>query len=153
MTGKACLVTGATSGIGKETAVGLARRGATVLVVARTVERGDAAAVEIRERVPAARVDVLGADLAQVRRLAGAVADRYDRLDALVNNAAELARRLAGTGVTANCLHPGFVRTALGRDVTGLIGAVVRLVLPFQPGPATAPASRCTWPARPRWPL
>jgi NAD(P)-dependent dehydrogenase (short-subunit alcohol dehydrogenase family) len=49
----------------------------------------------------------------------------------------ELARRLTGTGVTANCLHPGFVRTALGRDVTGVLGAVVRLVLPFQPGPAT----------------
>jgi NAD(P)-dependent dehydrogenase (short-subunit alcohol dehydrogenase family) len=49
----------------------------------------------------------------------------------------ELARRLRDTGVTANCLHPGFVRSALGRDVTGVLGAVVRLVLPFQPGPAT----------------
>ena len=49
----------------------------------------------------------------------------------------ELARRLQGTGVTANCLHPGFVRTALGRDVTGVLGAAVRLVLRFQPGPAT----------------
>ena len=49
----------------------------------------------------------------------------------------ELARRLADTGVTANCLHPGFVRTALGRDVTGVLGAAVRLVLRFQPGPAT----------------
>jgi NAD(P)-dependent dehydrogenase (short-subunit alcohol dehydrogenase family) len=48
----------------------------------------------------------------------------------------ELARRLAGSGVTANCLHPGFVRTALGRDVTGMPGAAVRLVLLFQPGPA-----------------
>jgi hypothetical protein len=48
-----------------------------------------------------------------------------------------LARRLTGTGVTANCLHPGFVRTALGRDVTGVIGTAVRRVLPFQPGPAT----------------
>jgi NAD(P)-dependent dehydrogenase (short-subunit alcohol dehydrogenase family) len=50
---------------------------------------------------------------------------------------AELARRLASTGVTANCLHPGFVRTALGRDVTGVLGAIVPLVLRFQPGPAT----------------
>ncbi len=48
---------------------------------------------------------------------------------------AELARRLAGTGVTANCLHPGFVRTALGRDVTGAMGAAVRLVVRLQPGP------------------
>ena len=49
----------------------------------------------------------------------------------------ELARRLAGTGVTANCLHPGFVRTALGRDVTGALGAMLRLVLRLRPGPAT----------------
>jgi NAD(P)-dependent dehydrogenase (short-subunit alcohol dehydrogenase family) len=47
-----------------------------------------------------------------------------------------LARRLAGTGVTANCLHPGFVRTALGRDVTGIPGAAVRLALYLRPGPA-----------------
>jgi NAD(P)-dependent dehydrogenase (short-subunit alcohol dehydrogenase family) len=47
----------------------------------------------------------------------------------------ELARRLDGTGVTANCLHPGFVRTDLGRDVSGVMGLVVRLVLPFQRGP------------------
>jgi NAD(P)-dependent dehydrogenase (short-subunit alcohol dehydrogenase family) len=49
----------------------------------------------------------------------------------------ELARRLTGTGVTANCLHPGFVRSGLGRDVTGVLGAVVRLMLLFRPGPAT----------------
>jgi NAD(P)-dependent dehydrogenase (short-subunit alcohol dehydrogenase family) len=48
---------------------------------------------------------------------------------------AELARRLAGTGVTANCLHPGFVRTGLGRDVTGVLGAVLPLILRLRPGP------------------
>src|SRR5262249_23175320 len=49
---------------------------------------------------------------------------------------AELARRLSSTGVTANCLHPGFVRTALGRDVTGVAGAIVPLILRLRPGPA-----------------
>ena len=49
---------------------------------------------------------------------------------------AELARRLAGTGVTANCLHPGFVRSSLGRDVNGVLGAVLPLILRLQPGPA-----------------
>jgi NAD(P)-dependent dehydrogenase (short-subunit alcohol dehydrogenase family) len=49
----------------------------------------------------------------------------------------ELARRLEGTGVTANCLHPGFVRTDLGRDVTGLPGAAVQLALRLRPGPET----------------
>jgi retinol dehydrogenase 12 len=230
MSGKTCLVTGATSGIGKETALRLAALGAAVTIVARDEARGAAAAAEIRERVPGARVETLTADLSrpeEVRGLAASVLDRSGRLDVLVNNAgvisprrrltadglevtfatnhlgpflltcllrgllersaparvvtvasaahrqvraipwddlargapaagapggngqayavskllnilftAELARRLAGTGVTANCLHPGFVRTALGREVTGIPGAAVRLALSLRPGPA-----------------
>jgi NAD(P)-dependent dehydrogenase (short-subunit alcohol dehydrogenase family) len=226
MSGKTCLVTGATSGIGKETALRLAMLGATVIIVARDAARGAAAGEEIRRRVPLAQVETMTADLsslAQVRRLAGEVQARCDRLDVLVNNAGvismrrqltadglettfatnhlgpfllanllrgllersaparvvtvssaahqqvrtipwddlprgaqagqgqayplskllnilftlELAKRLAGTGVTANCLHPGFVRTALGRDVGGVLGTAVRLVARFRPGPAT----------------
>jgi NAD(P)-dependent dehydrogenase (short-subunit alcohol dehydrogenase family) len=226
MSGKTCLVTGATSGIGKETALQLAMLGAAVTIVARDAARGDAAAASIRQRVPGAQVEIMTADLsslAQVRRLAESVQARYPRLDVLVNNAGvismhrqltaegleitfatnhlgpflltnllrgllersaparvvtvasaahrqvrtipwddlarggqtpqgqayavskllnvlfttELARRLANTGVTANCLHPGFVRTALGRDVTGFPGAAVRLALHLRPGPET----------------
>jgi NAD(P)-dependent dehydrogenase (short-subunit alcohol dehydrogenase family) len=40
-----------------------------------------------------------------------------------------LARRLAGTGVTANCLHPGFVATEFGRDDNGLFGYAVRIAM------------------------
>jgi NAD(P)-dependent dehydrogenase (short-subunit alcohol dehydrogenase family) len=43
----------------------------------------------------------------------------------------ELARRLAGTGVTANCIHPGFVTTGLGQRPGGVFGAVVRLFFQF----------------------
>ncbi len=43
----------------------------------------------------------------------------------------ELARRLAGTGVTANCLHPGFVATGLGQRSGGIFGSVVRFVMLF----------------------
>jgi NAD(P)-dependent dehydrogenase (short-subunit alcohol dehydrogenase family) len=43
----------------------------------------------------------------------------------------ELARRLAGTGVTANCLHPGFVRTNLGQRGGGVFGGLVRLAMLF----------------------
>jgi NAD(P)-dependent dehydrogenase (short-subunit alcohol dehydrogenase family) len=225
MSGRTCLVTGATGGIGRQTATRLAVLGAEVVLVARDAGRGAAAADGIRHRIPEANVEVLTADLADpagVRTLAARVADRYDRLHVLVNNAgvlttrpqpgpggvdrmlatnhlgpflltnllrdalvraaparvvtvasaahrqiravpwddlarglpdghpqgypltkllnvlfsAELARRLAGTGVTANCLHPGFVRTDLGRDVTGVPGALVRAVLALRPGPA-----------------
>jgi NAD(P)-dependent dehydrogenase (short-subunit alcohol dehydrogenase family) len=53
----------------------------------------------------------------------------------------ELARRLAATGVTANCLHPGFVKTGLGQRTGGFFGATVRVFLTFagppEPGGAT----------------
>jgi NAD(P)-dependent dehydrogenase (short-subunit alcohol dehydrogenase family) len=41
----------------------------------------------------------------------------------------ELARRLAGTEVTANCLHPGFVRTSLGQNNGGLMGYLIKLAM------------------------
>jgi retinol dehydrogenase 12 len=225
MSGMTCLVTGATSGIGQETALRLAMLGASVVIVARDAARGAAAGAEITSQVPHAQAEVLTADLsslAQVRALAGEVLSRHERLDVLIHNAgvisprrqltadglettfatnhlgpflltrllrgllehsaparvvtvssaahkqvraipwddlprgaqsgqgraypvskllnilftAELARCQAGTGVTANCLHPGFVRTSLGRDVTGVLGAVLPLALRFVPGPA-----------------
>jgi NAD(P)-dependent dehydrogenase (short-subunit alcohol dehydrogenase family) len=43
----------------------------------------------------------------------------------------ELARRLAGTGVTANCLHPGFVATGLGQRDAGFFGVLMRLAMLF----------------------
>jgi NAD(P)-dependent dehydrogenase (short-subunit alcohol dehydrogenase family) len=53
----------------------------------------------------------------------------------------ELARRLQGTGVTANCFHPGFVATNFGQRNAGLFGIVVRIAMLFagkpEPGAAT----------------
>jgi NAD(P)-dependent dehydrogenase (short-subunit alcohol dehydrogenase family) len=43
----------------------------------------------------------------------------------------ELARRIAGTGVTANCLHPGFVATRFGDQSGGLLSTLVRVAKPF----------------------
>ena len=114
MSGKTCLVTGATSGIGRETAVRLAMLGATVIIVARTAARGEAAGDEIRRRVPLARVETLTADLsslAQVRRLAEEVLARYDRLDVLVNNAGVISTRRQ---LTADGLETTFATNHLG---------------------------------------
>jgi NAD(P)-dependent dehydrogenase (short-subunit alcohol dehydrogenase family) len=47
----------------------------------------------------------------------------------------ELARRLAGTGVTANCLHPGFVRTSLGQNDGQLMGYLIKLAMLFAGNP------------------
>jgi len=47
----------------------------------------------------------------------------------------ELARRLTGTGVTANCLHPGFVATGLGQRDGGIFAVMVRLSMVFAANP------------------
>jgi len=204
MAGKAVLITGGTGGIGKATAIGLARLGARVGIVGRDPERAAAAAADIRSASGNEGVDVFTADMssqAEVRRLAAEVLDTYPRLDVLVNNVGgfwahrhvtadglehtfavnhlapflltnlllerleasaparvvtvssgaqsmgridfddlqgarnysgqraynqsklanvmftyELARRLEGTGVTANVLHPGVTRTDFGAE-------------------------------------
>ncbi|MDF2630050.1 MAG: rhlG [Symbiobacteriaceae bacterium] len=90
MQGKTCLVTGATAGIGKETALALARDGARVIIVGRNPAKTAAAADEIRAATGNQQVEHLLADLsvqAEVRRLADEVKARCDRLDVLVNNA------------------------------------------------------------------
>ena len=93
--GLTCLVTGATSGIGETLTTVLAARGARVLAVARTAERGTAergaaALTRIRRRVPDAQVEMLVADLSvltHVVDLAGQVIARADRLDVAILNA------------------------------------------------------------------
>src|SRR5437870_10039055 len=89
MVDKTVLVTGGTGGIGKATAVGLARLGARVGITGRDIARTEAAATDIRAASNNSAVDALAADMssqAEVRRLAREVLDRYPRLDVLVNN-------------------------------------------------------------------
>ncbi len=90
MQGKICLVTGATSGIGNATALGLARQGATVVIVARNQAKGEAACAEIQKASGNPAVDVLLADLssqASVQQLATTFLARYEHLHVLINNA------------------------------------------------------------------
>jgi NAD(P)-dependent dehydrogenase (short-subunit alcohol dehydrogenase family) len=89
MAGKTALVTGGTGGIGKATAIGLARLGARVGITGRDRARAEAAAADIRSASGNSAVDVFVADMssqAHVRRLAQEVLDAYPRLDVLVNN-------------------------------------------------------------------
>ena len=218
MSGKICIVTGANSGIGKETALGLAQMGARVVMVCRNVEKGEAALEEVRRESGPSQVDLLIADMssqASIRALGEQIQQKYPRLDVLVNNAGgaapahtlsadgiemtlatnhlgpalltllllpllkasapsrivnvsslvaqrparlemndlqferrkysgiaayrqskllmnaftfELARRLAGTAVTANCLHPGVVATNIWS--ASPVPLIVKLILP-----------------------
>jgi retinol dehydrogenase-14 len=220
MAGKVVMVTGATGGIGKATAIGLATMGARVGITGRDPIRAEQAAADIRIASGNPAVDAFAADLssqAEVRRLAGAVLDAYPRLDVLVNNVGgfwahrhptadglehtfalnhlapflltnllldrlkasaparvvtvssgaqsagridfddlqgarsysgqraysqsklanilftnELARRLQGTRVTANSVHPGVVRTNFGsEDQAAFFRIISPLVRPF----------------------
>jgi len=203
LSGRTCVVTGATSGIGRATATELARLGAHVAICGRNVELGKAVLAEVQERARGG-VELFLADLSsqsEVRRLAAELLERLPQIHVLINNAGvitqertltadgietqlavnhlapflltnllldrlkassparivnvasqvegmgsidfddlgrersyvptaayaqsklanvlftrELALRLRGTGVTANCLHPGVIATRLLDD-------------------------------------
>lgn len=90
MHGKTVLVTGATDGIGTQTALELAQMGATVIVHGRDPARGASAVEVIRQRTGSDRVTFEQADfssLRQVRALAERIKATHGRLDVLVNNA------------------------------------------------------------------
>jgi retinol dehydrogenase 12 len=217
MNGKVCVVTGATSGIGKAAATALAGQGAQVVLVARDRQKAEAVAAAIGARStlpPSVEIADL-ASMEQVRALAGRLS-ALERIDVLVNNAGliirerrstpdgyehvfavnhlapflltnillpkltasaparvvtvtsdahtnarldladpncehgwdswrsyansklanilftrELARRLDGTGVTANCVHPGVVRTGFGRESKPLLRVGIAIARPF----------------------
>ena len=198
MKGKICMITGANSGIGKATALGLAKMGATIVMVCRNKDRGEKALEDIKKEVENGTVDLMIADLSTqkaIHQLVKEFKERYQFLHVLINNAGvnlsrcvltedgiettfavnylaqyllsnllldvlqassparivnvassvlaknidfenlngekhyrqlnaygqsklavilftyELSRRVEGTGVTVNCLHPGYVKT------------------------------------------
>ena len=218
MSGRVCLITGASSGIGRATTLALAGMGAELVLLCRDRDRGEETAAAARA-AGAARVDLLLADLSrqsEVRRAAAEFLASGRPLHVLINNAgvvnvqrtltadgieatfavnhlayfllttlllerlrasaparivnvaseahkfgaldfddlqntrryrvmsvygqsklanilftAELARRLAGSGVTANSLHPGAVATGLGTNNGSWARGLIRLLRPF----------------------
>jgi NAD(P)-dependent dehydrogenase (short-subunit alcohol dehydrogenase family) len=104
MKGKICLVTGATHGIGRETALALAGLGATVVLVGRSSEKTRAAALIIQEKTGNPHIDYLVADLSsfgQVYHLVDEFHRRYEHLHVLVNNAGGVffRRQLSADGL------------------------------------------------------
>ncbi len=104
MKGKICMVTGATSGIGLETARALAYMGATTIIVERSLERTVATVARIQELTGNPNVEYLLADLSiqsQIRQLAKDFKQRHTNLHVLVNNAGAffVFRKLSADGI------------------------------------------------------
>ncbi len=100
MNGKTVLVTGGTAGIGKQTALGLARAGARVVIVGRNPEKTKAVVEELKAQSQNPQVEALLADLSsleQVRQLARDYRARFGKLDVLVNNAGGMNPRRVTT--------------------------------------------------------
>lgn len=96
MKGKTCVITGANSGIGLETARGLARLGARVVLVCRDPRKGEAARRELIAATGNGQISLLVADLASldsVRQLAREIEASCPRLDVLIHNAGLMAKQ------------------------------------------------------------
>ena len=107
MQGKICMVTGANSGMGNVIAQGLAREGATVVMVCRDPRKGEQAQHEIKLAAGNSSIDLLIADLSSqkaVRKLVQEFKQRYSSLHVLVNNAgAHIQKRvLSVDGIEMN---------------------------------------------------
>jgi NAD(P)-dependent dehydrogenase (short-subunit alcohol dehydrogenase family) len=90
MEGKVVVITGANSGIGEETAAGVAAQGATAVLACRNQQKAEVAAAEIKKRSGNDDVQLVAldlSDLASVRLAATEILSRWDRLHVLINNA------------------------------------------------------------------
>ncbi len=132
---RVAVITGASSGIGKETAKALAAQGWRVIAIGRNPARTEAAAAEIRAAAQNAQIDVLRADLAllaDARRVAGEIAALTDRIDVLLNNAGGMAHEKV---ITAEGFEENFASNHLGPFL------LTTLLLPqLRKAAATAPA-------------
>jgi NAD(P)-dependent dehydrogenase (short-subunit alcohol dehydrogenase family) len=124
MRGKTVLITGGNSGIGRHTAIELARMGARVVFTSRNLRKGDVARAEIREAANTKLVDYMELDLASfvsIDKFAQQFLAKYDRLDVLLLNAGLVLDRRSSTKegfeTTFGVNHLGhFVLTQLLRE-------------------------------------
>jgi NAD(P)-dependent dehydrogenase (short-subunit alcohol dehydrogenase family) len=133
--GKVCVITGATSGIGRVAAERLAQMGARLVLVARDSGRAEATLARLRAIAPAAAHRAHHADLsriAEMKRVAAEIAAAEPRIDLLVNNAGALfgARRLTEDGLERSFAvnHLAYVVLSLGLRERLLASAPARVV-------------------------
>src|SRR5713101_5406284 len=152
LNGKTAVITGATGGLGYETALALAGAGANMVLTGRNDAKGRNAVQGIRGRFPNAKASYEALDLASlasVAEFAARFVAAYPSLDLLINNAGvmalpqrqttvdglELQRRsdAADWGLMSNAAHPGYARTDLIANGPGAIGLLWQLNKSLQP--------------------
>ena len=120
--GRVIVITGANSGVGYESALALAQRGARVVMASRSMDKLEQARRDLLQRIPKAQADVMKLDLGSlqsVRSFADDFNTRYDRLDILMNNAGIM---LPPYGKTADGFELQFGTNHLGHyALTGLL--------------------------------
>jgi NAD(P)-dependent dehydrogenase (short-subunit alcohol dehydrogenase family) len=93
--GRTVLITGASSGIGLEAAIAIARMGARVALVARPGDKAADALDQVRRRSGSSDVQLLACDqssMTEVRRAASRIREEYERIDVLINNAGTVSQ-------------------------------------------------------------
>jgi NAD(P)-dependent dehydrogenase (short-subunit alcohol dehydrogenase family) len=111
---KFCIITGANSGIGYETALALAKEGAHVLMVSRSKTKGEAARAQVQSESGNPKVELMLCDFssqADIRRFAGEVKSRFKKIDVLVNNVGAINPERT---VTVDGLETTFATNHLG---------------------------------------
>jgi NAD(P)-dependent dehydrogenase (short-subunit alcohol dehydrogenase family) len=133
--GKVCVITGATSGIGRVAAMRFAQMGARLVLVARDPGRAEATLARLRAIAPAAAHRAHYADLsriAEMKRVAAEIAAAEPRIDLLINNAGALfgARRLTEDGLERSFAlnHMAYVVLTHGLRERLLASAPARIV-------------------------
>ncbi len=114
LSGKRVVITGGASGLGKETARAMAAKGAHIVIPARDMAKGEAAAEEIRAATDGDNIEVMECDLgsmASIRAFADAFLATHDRIDLLINNAGVMA---CPYGETADGLEMQFGTNHIG---------------------------------------
>ncbi len=94
LSGKTAFITGGASGLGMETARAMAKRGAHIIIAARDLEKGEAAAKAVTEATGNDNVDIIELDLASlesIRQCAEAANAKNEKIDLLINNAGVMA--------------------------------------------------------------
>lgn len=116
MTGKTVVITGPTSGIGKEIATGLAALGANLVLGCRDTAKGKTVAIELERAADARSIEVVEVDLADkksIEKFARKILETHPRLDVLVNNAG-VSRGAQPLGKNAEGIELTFATNVIG---------------------------------------